>query len=87
MEISVPSSAARTRTGPAIAGQCSSPRDHRQGAVGPIEPGRRNHRRSKTDKLIAVSNLPDEVPITDRERQLVAACLGDLMNQILSEPK
>jgi hypothetical protein len=87
MEISVPSSAARTRTGSAIAGQCSSPRDQRQGAVGPIEPGRPSRRRSKTDRLIAVSNLPDEVPIIDRERQLVAACLGDLMNQILSEPK
>jgi hypothetical protein len=38
------------------------------------------------DRLIAVSNLPNELPIADRERQLVAVYLGYVMNQILTEP-
>ena len=79
MEISVPSSAARTRSGPANAGQCSSPRDQQLEAAGPMEPASRR-------RLIAVSDLPSELPITDRERQLVAAYLGDVINQILAEP-
>jgi hypothetical protein len=45
------------------------------------------NRLSKAGKLVGESDLQNEAPITDRERQLVAACLGDLMNQILSEPK
>ena len=41
--------------------------------------GRRN--------LSVVNELAFDLPITDTERQLVSAYLGDLIRQILSEPE
>ena len=41
----------------------------------------------KNNMWVIVSDQLDELPIMEREIQLVAAYLGDQINQILSEPR
>jgi hypothetical protein len=41
--------------------------------------------RRKSGELAVVADFPSELPITEAERQLVSAYLGDIIGQILSE--
>lgn len=36
--------------------------------------------------MVLLSDLPEEIPVTEGERQLVSCYLGDLIKRILAEP-